>query len=123
MGKLVHVIKKHADYGNTQAFNWGEEKFKDLLTYLGCEVCGEEYSDEFECDEDEYNKALSFLKSYQKDKESKEVKTFMEENDIDDETLELSFKGLGGLDEIVESMQGFWDEREKGYGWISFHAW
>lgn len=122
MGKSVHVIKKHAAYGDAEAFNWGADKFKDLLTYLGCEVCGEE-SDEFECEEKEYKNALSFLKSYQKNNKSKGVKSFMEQNEIDEETLGLCFNGLGGLDNIVKSMQEFWDEREKGYGWISFHAW
>lgn len=122
MGKLVHVIKKHVTYGDAEAFNWGADKFKDLLDYLGCEVCGVD-SDDFECEEKEYENALSFLKSYQKNKKSKEVKSFLEQNEIDEEVLGLCFNGLGGLDEIVKSMQGFWDEREKGYGWISFHAW
>ena len=124
MGKRVHVIKKHQEYGSGEAFNWKFDEFHSFLDALGCDVCGEEYADDFECEEENYEKALNFLKAYkEKGADCKEVKKFFKDAYYSVEELEEDLNTLGGLDYVLEAMQMFWDEREKGYGWISFSAW
>ena len=80
MGKNVHVIQKHQEYGSGEAFNWKYEEFHSFLNSLGCNVCGEHYVDDFECEEDKYEKALEFLKTYkEKGADCKKVKKFFKD--------------------------------------------
>jgi hypothetical protein len=124
MGKRVHVIKKHQEYGSYEAFNWKYDEFHSFLDALGCGVCGEEYADEFECDEEAYGNALNFLKTYkEKGADCEEVQKFLKDAYYSVEELEDDLNELGGLDYVLESMQYFWEQREKNYGWISFSAW
>lgn len=124
MGKRVHVIKKHQEYGSYEAFNWKFDEFHSFLDALGCDVCAEdEYSDTFECDEDLYENALNILKAYKENGDCKEVKKMLKDLGYSVEELEKDLAELGGLDHVLEAMQTFWDEREKDYGWISFSAW
>ena len=124
MGKRVHVIKKHQEYGSGEFFNWNYERFHSFLDALACDVYGEEYADNFECKEENYEKALNFLKAYkEKGADCEEVKKFFKDAYYSVEELEKDLDILGGLDYVLETMQMFWDEREKGYGWISFSAW
>lgn len=124
MGKRVHVVSRHADYGKTEAFSWKSGEFKDLLESLGCEMCGIEYDyDNFECDIDEYEVALSLVKAYKKMGKCKEVEELFDNANADIDDFEDGLEGLGGLDNVLTSMQAFWNERDKDSGWISFSAW
>ena len=142
MGNRVHVVKKQREYGNSEAFNWAFEEFKDLLISLGCNVCEQdEYSSDFETPCEEYERAMTILtriiEAQKKDKD-------MDLNNIDFSDLAspedtpglYSFdpnnydfnyvieciEKLEGysMDEILEIMQTFWDERDKNSSWIQF---
>ena len=142
MGNRVHVVKKQREYGNSEAFNWAFEEFKDLLISLGCNVCEQDkYSFGFETPCEEYERAMTILTriidAQKKDKD-------MDLNNIDFSDLAspedtpdwYSFdpnnydfnyvikcvEKLEGysMDEILEIMQTFWEERDKNSSWIQF---
>ena len=142
MGNRVHVVKKQREYGNSKAFYWAFEEFKDLLISLGCNVCEQdEYSFDFEMPCEEYERAMTILtriiEAQKKDKD-------MDLNNIDFSDLAspedtpdwYSFdpnnydfnyviecvEKLEGysMDEILEIMQTFWEERDKNSSWIQF---
>ena len=142
MGNRVHVVKKQREYGNSEAFNWAFEEFKDLLRDLGCNVCEQdEYSQDFEMSCDEYKRGMEILKriikALKKDKD-------MDLNDIDfsdlaspedtpdwekfdpdnydfNDVIDNAEKLNGySLEEILKIMQTFWKERDKKSSWIQF---
>lgn len=124
MGKRVHVIKKHEEYGNREAFNWQSEDFYYFLENLGCEMCHLEYDyDNFECNVDEYKKALSLVKAYKKYGRCEKTEKMFDgvNGEIDD--LEDGLRTLGGIDSVLDDMQAFYKERDKRSGYISFSAW
>ena len=142
MGNRVHVVKKQREYGNSEAFNWAFEEFKDLLSSLGCNVCEQdEYSSDFEMSCEDYERAMTILKriikAQKKDKD-------MDLNDIDfsdlaspedtpdwesfdpdnydfNDVIDKAEKLNGySLEEILKIMQTFWKERDKKSSWIQF---
>ena len=125
MGKRVHVVKKQEQYGNSEAFNWSFEEFHSLLDLLGCEVCAEdEYADRFECLSDNYRNALDCLKRYKKiGMKSRKMKALMDELGFDEEELTYYLAKLGEIDYVIQSMQRFWEERDKKSSYIQFVAW
>lgn len=124
MGKRVHVVKKHAEYGNAEAFNYAEEEFNDLLDNLGCNMCHKEYDfDDFECDVDEYKTALKLVNAYNRKGRTKSVEKMFDEANADIDSFEIGLDKLGGLDNVLEAMRAFYRERDKKSGWISFSAW
>ena len=143
MGNRVHVVKKQREYGSTDAFNWAFEEFKYLLTSLGCNVCEQDdYSSDFEMTCDEYERAMTILKriidAHKNDKD-------MDLNDIDfsdlassedtsdwdyfnpddydfNHVIECAEKLEGySIDEILEIMKIFWEERDKNSSYIQFY--
>ena len=142
MGNRVHVVKKQREYGNSEAFNWAFEEFKDLLSSLGCDVCEQdEYSSDFEMPCDEYERAMTILTRII---EAKKKDKNMDLNDIDfsdlaspedtpdwekfdpdnydfNDVIDNAEKLNGySLDEILKIMQTFWKERDKKSSWIQF---
>jgi hypothetical protein len=122
MGKRLHVVSKQREYGKSEGFNWKFEEFKDFLEDLGADVCAvEDCAEEFECDEYSYKEILDMLKDYKENGITDKVKEFFNEkyketkfiNDLDN---------LGGLDELIDIMQRFYDERDKNSEWIQFVA-
>lgn len=122
MGKRLHVVSKQREYGKSEGFNWKFEEFKDFLEDLGADVCAvEDCAEEFECDEYSYKEILDTLKDYKENGMTDKVKEFFNEkyketkfiNDLDN---------LGGLDELIDIMQRFYDERDKNSEWIQFVA-
>lgn len=124
MGCRVHVIKKHREYGSYEGFNWKFEDFHSFLDALGCDVCAEdEFAKDFECDENLYERALNIIKIYKNKGYCTEVKEFLDDYDYTIKEFEKDLEELGGIDYVLESMEMFWEQREKDYGWISFSAW
>ena len=142
MGNRVHVVKKQREYGNSEAFNWAFEEFKDLLISLGCNVCEQdEYSFDFETPCEEYERAITILtriiEAQKKDKDmdlnnidfsdlaspedTPDWYSF-DPNDYDFNYVIKCAEKLEGysIDEILEIMQIFWDERDKNSSWIQF---
>jgi hypothetical protein len=142
MGNRVHVVKKQREYGNSEAFNWAFEEFKDLLSSLGSNVCEQdEYSSDFEMSCEDYERAMTILKriikAQKKDKD-------MDLNDIDfsdlaspedtpdwekfdpdnydfNDVIDNAEKLNGySMEEILKIMQTFWKERDKKSSWIQF---
>lgn len=144
MGNRVHVVKKQREYGNSEAFNWAFEEFKELLSSLGCNVCEQdEYSSDFEMSCEDYERAMTIfariIEAHKKDKD-------MDLNDIDfsdlaspEDTPDLykfdpdnydfndviynaeSLEGYS-MDDILKIMQTFWEERDKNSSWIQFSS-
>ena len=142
MGKRVHVVKKQREYGKSEAFNWAFEEFKDLLSSLGCYVCEQdEYSSDFELSCNDYERAMTIftriIEAYKKDKDidlndidfsdlaSPEDTPDWEKFDPDkydfNDVIDYA-KSLEGysMDEILEIMRDFWEERDKNSSWIQF---
>jgi hypothetical protein len=142
MGNRVHVVKKQREYGNSEAFNWAFEEFKDLLRDLGCDVCEkDEYSSDFEMSCDDYERGMKILKRIKKALKKDEnfdlnkldfsdLKYGDDEpdwcsfdpdnydwNDVKDDVKKLNDYSI---DEILEIMQTFWKERDKKSSWIQF---
>lgn len=142
MGNRVHVVKKQREYGKSEAFNWAFEEFKDLLSSLGCNVCEQDdYSSDFEMSCEEYERAMTILTRII---EAKKKDENMDLNDIDFSDLvspedvsdwdkfdpdKCDFndvidnaKNLQGytMEEILDVMQTFWEERDKNSSWIQF---
>ena len=142
MGNRVHVVKKQREYGNSEAFNWAFEEFKDFLSSLGCNVCGQdEYSSDFEMSCEEYERAMTILariiEAQKKDKDmdlndidfsdlaSPEGTSDWEKFDPDNYDFNNVIKDAEKLNgysmkEILEIMQIFWEERDKNSSWIQF---
>jgi hypothetical protein len=147
MGNRVHVVKKQRKYGDTEAFNWNYQEFKDLLSNLGCNVCEQDEegcSSEFEMTCDDYKRAMEILKRI--------IAALKKNKDVDLNTLDFSdlassdddpdwcsfdpdnydwndvkdsvdkLEGYS-IDEILKIMRSFWSERDKKSDWIQFSAW
>jgi hypothetical protein len=124
MGKRVHVVKRHAEYGSAEAFNWLFEEFYNFLSELGCYMCHtEDDYDNFECEVEEYKTALSLVKAYKKNGRTKAVEEKFVKVNADIDSFESYVEKLGGLDKVLEAMQAFYDQRDKKVDWISFSAW
>lgn len=144
MGNRVHVVKKQREYGNSEAFNWAFEEFKDLLSSLGCDVCDtDDYSSDFEMSCEDYERAMTILKRIIK---AKKKDKDMDLNDIDfsdlaspedtpdwekfdpdnhdfNDVIDNAEKLNGySLEEILKIMQTFWKERDKKSSWIQFSS-
>ena len=122
MGKRVHVIKKMAEYGS-EGFNWKQQEFKDLLDNLGCDTNGEDYSDQFECLVESFEKALNLIKTYKEKGECDEVKEFLEDVGIDVDDLDDCLRELGDIDDVINTMQYFLKTRDKISEYIMFECW
>lgn len=122
MGMRVHVVKQSAKYGS-EGFNWKGQDFKDFLDAMGCDTSGEDYADRFDCEVYLYEKALNILKDYQKNYLSDNVKQFLNELEYPINDFCDDINGLGGIDELVDTMQSFYDTREKGENYIYFEIW
>lgn len=122
MGKRLHVVSKKREYGKSEGFNWKFEEFKNFLDDLGADICGaDDWGDEFECDEYSYKKILDTLKDYKENGMTDKVKEFF--NEKYEETKFINdLDNLGGLDELIDIMQRFYDERDKNSEWIQFVA-
>ena len=142
MGNRVHVVKKQREYGNSEAFNWAFEEFKDLLISLGCNVCEQdEYSSDFEMSCEDYERAMTILKriikAQKKDKDmdlngidfsdlaSPEDTPDWEKFDPDNydfnDVIDNAERLNGySMEEILKIMQTFWKERDKKSSWIQF---
>lgn len=127
MEKRVHVAKKWSD---TEAFNWKNEEFKDLLSALNVSVCGDDYSDTWECLSTSFDKAIDFLKNHKK-----EIYNF--DNECEDEEISLEdvhdaiTKLMGDnddltffeqVDTLVTVMESFKKERAKNTTFMHFCA-
>jgi hypothetical protein len=123
MGCRVHVISKHEKFGDSEYFNWSGEDFNDLLEDLGCDMCSDEYGSMtwFECNVDEYKRALKLIKAFKKDK--KKAEKLFDEADLDINDFQCHLEDLGGLDKVIEAMEAFYKERDKQSDWISFKMW
>ena len=125
MSRSIRVIKKHAVYSSVKAFNWKSLDFYDLLKTLGCDIDdADAYEDEFECCVKEYETALDFLKEYKEKGDCKEIRDKVE-NDFNTNmtTLNEHINELGGIDDVIKSMQYLYDERDKEYEYITFVVW
>ena len=135
MGCRVYVVKKHAEYGNFCGFNWQKDDFRKLLDDLGANMSGDEDGYNYECEVYEYKKALKIVARfarYEKTKQARRKNKFNDRtkllaslSDVDWTLKDLtkSIKELGGADEVLKTMRGFYVERDRNSDYISFEAW
>lgn len=133
MGNRVHVIKKRALYGETEAFNWQSQDFRSLLNMISptC-VSGEEFSDDFELPVEDYKQALKLMGRvvrYQKHPDNDKFGDFQKLTAMLDELGENygdlcdSLDNLGGAEYVLTVMAGFYSERDRASDWVGFSAW
>ena len=123
MGKRIHVVKRVQEYGSC-GFNWKQQEFKDLLDALGCDTSGEYYSDDFDCQVELYENALNMLKEYKDKGRTKELEAKFLENGLDFDLFEDALRDLESSgDNVLETMQSFYDNRDKNWDYICFAAW
>lgn len=132
MGNRVHVIKKHAEYGETAGFNWSSEAFRSLLDATGSETCGEGYADDFECEVENYKNSLKVVarlarlkrmtEEYGKDifgDFDKATALLADNSNYVDEIYAL-LEPIGGAQTVLDYMVAFYAERDRDSDWISF---
>jgi len=131
MGYRLHVVKRQERFGDIEAFNWKNNEFADLLTTIGCDICGDEPYDRFECLKSEFRKAIGIVKLYsEKDSLTEEdlSATGIDPGcfDIDDinEILSKTKDELGYTPtELVRVMEQFLSESDPDGDYIIFVAW
>lgn len=122
MGKRVHVASKYeVEYGNTEAFNWKDDKFYNVLGHLGANpnnvgAPDDSMADVFECDVESYKKALGTLQKF-----------IAAPDSLEDYTADEMRKYIEVCDETPESllkvMQAYYDEADKRDGYLHFASW
>ena len=135
MGKRVHVVSKQAEYGATKAFNWANEEFKDLLHNCGATVYCEECSDEFELSVGDYERSLTILKRMKEnpdltndDLADLKVETEDGQNNFDPDLIDIEDINVSILkldctiEELIEILESFYEERDKNSDWVEFSA-
>lgn len=137
MGKYVHVIKKHAEYGDSEAFNWKSEDFHSLLgmTQNGG-ISGDEFHEfEFELLAGDYQKSLKIVALYARYKRNIEttgmdklgdyakVLAMLGENDTSGDEFVSKLDDMGGCQTVLKAMVKFYVERDRASEYISFHVW
>ena len=131
MGYRLHVVKQQEKYGDIEAFNWKNNEFADLLTTIGCDACGDEPYDRFECLKSEFRKAIDIVKLYSEkgnltEDDLSATGIDPECVDIDDinEILSSTKDQLGYTpDELVKVMEQFLSESDPESDYIIFVAW
>ena len=124
MGKRLHVVKRQAQYGDTEAFNWSFEEFHKLMELFSEEVSGDEYDDDWEMPVEDYKKAMDFIKKLEKTKDPVKERKLVEDADIDYDDLMSYINTLQSKEgELLSNMQAFYRERDKHSSWIAFSAW
>lgn len=109
MGYRVHACTAYkVEYGDGQC-NWKTDEFYGDLTTLDCDPTGEdEYATEYECDLEAFKKAIDRLKKIAaKKKPSKK-------------DLELLDELNTPLNELLETMEYFYDTADKDNDYIHF---
>lgn len=134
MGYRVHVVKRHEEYADMEAFNWKTQEFEEILYVLGCNISGDEPYDRIEFTKQDLKDALKIVKAYIRDgsvdeKSISKLKIDQEkiENlDIDqiNEELDAIEDTLGyTAEEFLETMNVFLKESDKKSEWIVFVWW
>lgn len=117
MGKRVHVAKRYeVEYGGTEAFNWCDDKFYDLLNTLGAEPnnCGapdDSIADVFECPVNDYDDALKNLACYIAD-----PALFEDSDTLKEQLLELNVTA----DWLLQTMKSYREEADTRDGYLHF---
>ena len=113
MGRKVHVAKRYIiEWGDCAAFNWSDETFIDLLKALGADAIRDcEYSDDFEVIESEYYDAIENLRVYISDPHMLTERDYIAEG--------LNKLGITA-EELLDTMQRYWEEADIHDGWLHF---
>lgn len=117
MGNRVHVVKKHAEYGSSEAFNWNTEGFHSLLSMLGANPTEMNDTLDFECEVCDYRHAKDILQLYKFGgwEQVADALDGYEESDLKEE-----LDKVGGLEYALDAMVAFWKEKDPDSNWISF---
>lgn len=127
MGHRVHVCKTYkVEYGETEGFNYKNDKFYDILNLLGAEPAsadgdGNPYCDDFECSKEDYDDAVQNLKAY-----INNPNIFKDSDDDDNEDGEQLQAILDDMDmsprELLHLMESYRNEADTHDGYLHFSA-
>lgn len=134
MSYRVHVVKRHEEYAEMEAFNWMTGEFEEILYVLGCEISGDEPYDRIECTKKDLKDALKIVKAHIRDGsvDEKSISKLkidrekLEDLDIDQINEELAAieQILGQTaEEFLETMTSFLKESDKKSEYITFVWW
>ena len=103
------------EFGSAANLNWKQDEFISVLEELGCNVCrydNEDYSaGDFEVSAVEYKKAMDEVKAFLRYPEDYEDNEDLRDAiEATDETAE----------ELLQIMQGYYDEADKRDGYLHF---
>lgn len=139
MGTRIHVVKRHVEYGDSGAFNYGTDDFKDLLLEAGANVETQDGNDiDFECLEDDYKTAIKVVAclANRKADDPYRVALFKElnictetlvqtihacwKNDYDESHVE--YDEVKATKYVLSYMVAFYVQRDRNSGYVSFSA-
>ena len=130
MGYRVHVIRRQPEYGHCGAFSYKYEDFKNLLSALGCDICGTDdmvCSPRWEVSAKEYAQAIKLLAKLNKGEHinGQHVTSDCGRETIIDEKKILNIitnKYLLGdtLEDVLETMEIFEKERDHTSDYVMF---
>lgn len=131
MGYRLHVVKQQEKFGDIEAFNWKNSEFADLLTTIGCDICGDEPYDRFECLKSEFRKVIDIVKLYSEkgnlsynDLSTTGIDPECVDFDDINEILSSTKDELGYTpDELTKVMEQFLSESDPDGDYIIFVAW
>ena len=96
MGYRLHVVKRQEQFGDIEAFNWKNNEFADLLSTIGCGVCGDNPYDRFECLKSEFRNAIGIVKLYSE-------KGNLTEDDLSATGIDPECVDIDDINEILSS--------------------
>jgi len=131
MGYRLHVVKQQERFGDIEAFNWKNSEFSNLLSTIGCNVCGDEPYDRFECLKSDFRKAIGIVKLYSEkgsltedDLSATGIDTEWVDFDVINEILSSTKDELGYTpNDLVRVMEQFLSESDPEGDYIIFVAW
>lgn len=144
MGYRVHVVSRVEKFGDTEAFNWKNREFVEILDCLGCDTWSNDECDQIECEKALFKDAILIAKNIGKLAECGtigklketlvEIGVSQDRVDGDDfeeldpevaEDIELTIENDLGytVEDFAKVLQSFLDESDPDNDHIYFRVW
>ena len=124
MGKRVHVVKRQPEYGNTEGFNWKYGEFHLFLALLSDNVTGDYFDESWEMPAEDFKRIIDFVKKFIKTNTDEKLDELCDEYGIEkEEFVDAVYDMETTTPKLLETLKGFYKERDKHSNWIQFHAW
>lgn len=124
MGKRVHVIKRQAECGNTEDFNWKYEEFHLFLALFSDNVTGDAFDESWEMPTEDFKRIIDFVKKFIKTNTDEGLGELCDEYGIEkEEFVDAVYNMETTTPKLLETLKGFYKERDKKSDWIQFSVW